>query len=157
MGDPDNLPYRPCAGLILTNPDGLIFAAQRNDTPNAWQMPQGGIDPGETAEHAVLRELEEETSIPPAQVDLIAAAPEPIRYDLPPHLLGKVWKGRFRGQEQYWFMGRFLGNDTEIDLNTQHPEFDAWRWMPQAEILDHIVAFKRDVYRKVLDVFAAHL
>lgn len=157
MIDPDTLPYRPCVGMMLINDRGDIFAARRKDTPDAWQMPQGGIDPGEDAMTAALRELQEETSIPPDQVRVIAEAPDVIRYDLPPHLLGKVWKGRFRGQEQRWFLGRFEGTEDAIDLDTEHPEFDAWQWMPPEALLEQIVAFKRDVYRQVLDAFRAYL
>ncbi len=157
MIDPASLPYRPCVGIMLINADSLVFAARRKDMPEAWQMPQGGVDPGEDARTAALRELQEETSVPPDAVDLIAEAPDLIRYDLPPHLMGKVWKGRFRGQQQQWFLGRFTGSDALIDLDTEHPEFDAWQWMTPEALLAQIVAFKRDVYRQVIAAFADRL
>jgi putative (di)nucleoside polyphosphate hydrolase len=150
MTDPASLPYRPCVGVLLANRAGLVFAGERIDTPGAWQMPQGGIDAGETPRDAALRELHEETGVPPALVTVEAETAGWVRYDLPPELLGKVWKGRFRGQEQKWFLLRFAGRDAEIDIATAHPEFSRWRWLEPADLLARIVPFKRAVYAQVL-------
>lgn len=150
--DPASLPYRPCVGIVLLNPDRRIFVARRIDTPEAWQMPQGGIDKGEEPAAAARRELKEE--IGTAKAEILTETAEWLRYDLPPHLLGKVWKGRYRGQAQKWFALRFLGQDGDIDLAQKHPEFDAWRWATPDEVLAGIVPFKRPVYAAVLREFA---
>ncbi len=155
-----SLPYRPCVGVMLINADGDVFTGQRRDSPPgtpAWQMPQGGIDPGETIEDAGLRELGEETGIAPHRVEILARTAEWVRYDLPEHLVGKLWKGKYRGQEQRWLLMRFLGTDAEIDIATEHPEFSTWRWMPPAELPGQIVPFKRAVYEAVLQEFEALL
>ncbi|OWJ65728.1 RNA pyrophosphohydrolase [Inquilinus limosus] len=149
------LPYRPCVGIMLLDRDGRVFVARRRDTPDGWQMPQGGIDPGETARQAAFRELKEE--IGTDRAEFLAEAPETVRYDLPDHLVGKVWGGRYRGQEQRWVALRFLGTDGEIDIETEHPEFDAWRWSAPDRVLAEIVPFKRDVYATVLAAFASLL
>lgn len=154
---PGGLPYRPCAGVVLVNADGLVFAGQRIDSPGAWQMPQGGIDEGETAAQAALRELTEETGVSANHVEMLGETPDWVFYDLPPELLGKVWKGRYGGQKQKWFLLRFLGEDVDIRIDTEHPEFDKWRWMRAKELIAHIVPFKRDVYRQVLAAFDDHL
>jgi putative (di)nucleoside polyphosphate hydrolase len=151
MTDPADLPYRPCVGVTLFNPDGLVFVGRRRDTPDAWQMPQGGIDPGETPEVAGLRELEEE--IGTARAELVALSSGWLRYDLPPELLGRVWGGRYRGQEQKWLLCRFTGTDADIRLDTPHPEFDAWRWVPPEEVAGLIVPFKRAIYEAVMAEF----
>ena len=153
----DDLPYRPCVGVVLANPDGLIFTGERVDTPGAWQMPQGGIDDGETPEGAALRELEEETGVPQRLVKFEAETDGWIRYDLPDHLLGKVWKGRYRGQEQKWFLLRFQGSDADIDITRHHKEFARWRWLSADEVLDNIVPFKRAVYDQVISQFRDRL
>ena len=153
----NDLPYRPCVGVVLANPDGLIFVGERVDTPGAWQMPQGGIDKGETPEGAALRELEEETGVPPRLVKVEAETAGWIRYDLPYHLLGKVWKGRYRGQEQKWFLLRFQGSDADIDITRHHKEFARWRWSSADEVLDNIVPFKRAVYDQVIGEFRDRL
>ena len=130
MTDPASLPYRPCAGIMLVNRSGQVFVGQRIDTTlEAWQMPQGGIDPGEDARTAALRELGEEVGVGPELVEIVAEAPDELTYDLPPELVGKVWKGRYRGQTQRWFLLRFLGDDADIRIETVHPEFRAWRWV----------------------------
>ncbi|PZU08047.1 RNA pyrophosphohydrolase [Sphingomonas sp.] len=153
-----DLPYRPAAGIMLLNGQGQVFVACRIDTKvEAWQMPQGGLDPGEDARAGALRELEEETGIPADKVEVIAAAAEPLFYDLPADLRKKVWGGKYRGQKQYWFLLRYLGRDEEIDIETAHPEFRAWKWAPPADLPDLIVPFKRDLYRQVLDTFADRL
>ena len=142
------LPYRPGVGLMLLNPSGLVFAARRLDTTDAWQMPQGGIDKGETPHQAALRELEEE--IGTSQAEIVAETKDWLTYDLPVELIGKVWKGRFRGQRQKWFVLRFTGRDSDIDIHTEHPEFVEWRWMSLDELAERIVPFKRDLYRAVI-------
>lgn len=158
MTDPASLPYRPCAGVMLMNRDGQVFVGQRIDsTLEAWQMPQGGIDPGEDARTAAIRELGEEAGVTPDQVTLVAEAPEDLTYDLPPELIGKVWKGRYRGQRQRWFLFRFEGEDGDIRIETEHPEFRAWRWADPADLPTIIVPFKRKLYEDVLAAFADHL
>ena len=154
---PGGLPYRPCAGVVLINADGLVFAGQRIDMPGAWQMPQGGIDEGEDPRQAALRELTEETGVSPDKVEVLAETPGWVYYDLPPELLGKVWKGRYGGQRQKWVLMRFLGRDADIRIDTDHPEFQEWRWMPAASLLENIVPFKRGVYEEVLGVFRGWL
>lgn len=158
MTDPLTLPYRPCAGVMLLNDIGKVFVGQRIDsTLDAWQMPQGGIDDGENAEAAALREISEETGILPALVQIEARAAQEFYYDLPPELVGKVWKGRYRGQRQHWFLARFLGVDADIDITTAHPEFRAWKWAEPAELVAMIVPFKRKLYEDVLKEFAPYL
>ncbi len=154
---PSGLPYRPCAGVVLINPQGLVFAGQRidrpKDAPPAWQMPQGGIDAGETPREAALRELVEETGVAADLVEPLAESPDWVTYDLPPELLGKVWKGKYGGQKQKWFALRFLGDDSAVRIATEHPEFDCWQWMRAADLIDSIVPFKRAVYAQVLGDF----
>lgn len=158
MKDLASLPYRPCAGVMLLSRDGQVFVGQRLDsTLEAWQMPQGGIDPGEEALEAAFRELWEETGVARHHAELIAEAPEELQYDLPDDLIGKVWKGKWRGQRQRWFLLRFLGEDHDIDIVTAHPEFRAWRWAAPAELPELIVPFKRALYVRLLELFAAHL
>jgi len=158
MTAPDSLPYRPCAGVMLINRDGQVFVGQRIDNVlEAWQMPQGGIDPGEDAQAAAVRELWEETGVTADKVTLIAEAPEDFCYDLPPEMIGKVWKGKYRGQRQRWFLFRFDGEDSDIHIDTPHPEFRAWRWAAPADLPQLIVPFKARLYRDVLAAFAPHL
>ena len=150
------LPYRPCAGFMLVNSAGLVFVGERIDASahGFWQMPQGGIDKGEDPKTAALRELEEETGIGADLVEVVASTPEPLQYDLPPELLGKVWKGKYRGQEQCWYLGRFFGSDVDVDLNAHNPpEFRAFRWVEPAQLPELIVPFKRDVYEQILAEF----
>ena len=152
----EHLPYRPCAGFMLVNREGLVFVGQRID-PSAhgfWQMPQGGIDKGEDIRDAALRELQEEIGVGPDLVEVIAQGSRPFLYDLPPELQGRVWKGKYRGQEQYWFLGRFLGSDADIDLEAHDPpEFNAWRWIAPEALPDLIVPFKRAVYEELVAEF----
>ncbi len=156
--EPALRPYRPGVGVMLINEAGRIFAGQRLDRfLEAWQMPQGGIDPGEAPLAAALRELEEETGIGPTLVEVLAESRDWLRYDLPEDLVDSAWGGRFRGQEQKWFAARFLGADSDVDLKTAHQEFGAWRWLSPAELMASIVAFKRPLYGDVMREFAAHL
>lgn len=144
------LPYRPNVGVMIINGAGRIWAGRRIDNPgDAWQMPQGGIDPGESAEQAALRELEEETAIPADAVEIVAETADWLYYDLPPDLIAKLWKGRYRGQQQKWFLLRFTGGDELVNIETEHPEFSHWAWMDYATLLDKIVPFKRDVYAAI--------
>lgn len=155
---PSGLPYRPCAGVVLVNREGLVFAGQRIDNPGpAWQMPQGGIDPGEDPRSAALRELGEETGVAPALVEVVAEADDWILYDLPPELRGRLWGGNYRGQRQKWVLMRFLGTDSDIDIATDHAEFSRWAWMRADDLIERIVPFKRDVYRAVFAQFRDHL
>lgn len=151
---PSGLPYRMGAGVVLINPDGLIFAGQRIDNPGpAWQMPQGGIDKGETPREAALRELTEETGVSADLVEVMAETPDWITYELPPEILGRIWKGKYGGQKQKWFALRFLGSDSAVQIATEHPEFDRWQWMRAADLVDSIVPFKRALYVQVFNDF----
>ena len=152
MTAPSDLPYRPCVGMMMLNREGMVFVGKRIDqTVEAWQMPQGGIDPGENARDAALRELEEE--IGTRQVEILREHPDWLTYDLPPHLVGIAWEGKYRGQKQRWFALRFLGKDSEIDLATSHQEFSEWKWVPMGDLLSLIVPFKRPIYAKLVDAF----
>ncbi len=149
-----SLPYRPAAGVMLLNRERKVFVAQRLDsTLEAWQMPQGGLDEGEDPQVGALRELEEETGIGPEHVEIVARCPEELHYDLPDDLVGKLWKGKWRGQRQTWFLCRFTGRDEDIDIETAHPEFRAWKWAEPAELPAMIVPFKRKLYEDLLEAF----
>ena len=146
------LAYRPGVGMMLVNTEGNVFVAQRMDAPlTAWQMPQGGIDPGEDPRSAALRELKEEIGTDMAEI--IAESRDWLRYDLPPELIGRVWQGRYRGQRQKWFVLRFLGRDGDIDIATEHPEFSAWRWADLDSLPDLIIPFKRKLYLDLVAEF----
>jgi putative (di)nucleoside polyphosphate hydrolase len=160
----EDLPYRSCVGVMLLNRAGRVFIGRRIDGPehvdpeHAWQMPQGGIDPGEDPWRAALRELREETNI--CSVERLGEIPEWLRYDIPRDLIGKAWKGKYRGQTQKWFAMRFTGAESEIDV--EHPdgaheaEFAAWRWEALQNIPRLIVPFKRTVYERVVAEFAKY-
>ena len=147
--------YRPAAGVMLLNRDGKVWVGQRLDsTLQAWQMPQGGLDEGEDPLAGALRELGEETGIRRDLVEILARCPRELTYDLPEDLIGKVWKKRWRGQRQTWFLARFLGSDEEVNLHTAHAEFRAWKWAEPAELPAMIVPFKRKLYKDLLEAFA---
>lgn len=149
---PPALPYRPAVGVMLLNRQGLVFVGKRIDqTVEGWQMPQGGIDKGEEPRDAALRELKEETGTDKATV--IAEMPDWVMYDLPPHLVGVAFHGKYGGQRQKWFAMRFTGQDSDIDLHAHEPEFSDWKWMALEELPKVIVPFKRDSYAKVVAAF----
>ena len=145
-----NLPLRSGVGIVVLNNDNKVFVAKRIDNPkNFWQMPQGGVDEGEDFLKAAYRELEEETSI--KNVELIKELDGTITYELPDRLLGLIWKGKYRGQKQKWFLMRFVGSDNEINIKTKHPEFLEWKWVELDKITDLVVDFKLHVYKEVKD------
>lgn len=154
MSDLSSLPYRPAAAVMLINEHNRVWVGQRMDsTLEAWQMPQGGLDDGEDPQAGALRELEEETGIASDLVEIIARSRQELLYDLPDDLIGKLWKGRYRGQRQYWFLARFLGSDADVRLETAEPEFRAWRWVEPRDLPHLIVPFKRKLYESVLAEF----
>ena len=142
------LPMRQGVGIILLNQNNQVFVGKRKDNPiDKWQMPQGGIDLNETPLKAMRRELAEETSI--TKIKILKEIENWLEYELPPNLLGKMWKGRYRGQRQKWFIARFTGEDNEINLNTKYPEFIEWKWINYNLLSEVIVDFKREVYKKL--------
>ena len=142
------LPLRKGVGVVLLNKENKVFVARRIDNPkNFWQMPQGGVDQNEDYLSAAFRELKEETSI--QSVELLKEIDDMTSYELPNHLLGIIWKGRYRGQKQKWFLMKFNGKDSEINLNTTHPEFLDWKWIEINKITETVVKFKLDVYKKI--------
>ena len=156
MSEPDR--YRRGVGVMLLNSDGKVWVGARIDnTDEAWQMPQGGIDKGEEPWATALRELEEETGIPPHLVERVATCPERLKYELPDALRGKLWKGKYVGHDQDWYLARFLGSDSDVNIHTKHPEFRQWKWVQPRQIPELIVPFKRDLYRRLLSEFAKYL
>lgn len=152
------LPYRPCVGLMIVNPQGRVFVGKRIDNKegDAWQMPQGGIDEGEELVPAAMRELHEETGLTPEHVTVLAQSREEHFYDLPAELLGKLWGGKYRGQRQAWLLLRFTGQDDDVVLDAHDPaEFCEWKWVEPDQLPDLIVPFKRRVYRQVVEEFRA--
>ena len=145
-----NLPLRSGVGIVVLNKENKVFVAKRIDNPkDFWQMPQGGVDAGENFLKAAYRELEEETSI--KSVELLKELDGMITYELPDRLLGIIWKGRYRGQKQKWFLMRFNGDDKEININTHHPEFLDWKWIELNQLTEVVVDFKLHVYKEVLE------
>lgn len=145
-------PYRPCAGICLMNQDKKIFVGQRMDTQaDAWQMPQGGIDPGESPEQAALRELSEEIGTNKAKI--ITQLDQPLDYDLPHDLADKIWSGAFRGQRQYWFLMQFTGTDADINLETAHPEFKNFKWVAPKILPSLAIEFKAETYKSIVNQF----
>lgn len=156
MTQDSSLPYRPCVGIMLVNAEGKAFVGKRIDTKEGdwWQMPQGGIDEGEDPAEAALRELHEETGLRAHHVRLISQTRDELLYDLPDELIGKLWGGRYRGQRQQWFLGRFTGVDKDFDLEAHDPpEFCDWRWVEPERLPQMIIPFKSRVYRAVLEEF----
>ena len=150
--------YRPNVGIMLVNAQNKVFVGQRLDRlTNAWQMPQGGIDDGEDPDNAVFRELAEETGVTQDLVRIEAITKEWIHYDLPKDLIDKLWSGKYKGQRQRYYLLRFLGRDNQINIDSKEPEFSAWKWIDYDDLLDNIVAFKRDVYRQVVAEFREYL
>lgn len=148
-----DLPYRPNVGILLLNPFGLIWLGERIDIPGLWQLPQGGVEVGETIEQAFLRECEEETGIPRAKVSILRASQTPLRYEFPAHVLRRQKVNEFRGQEQHWIAGRFNGGDADINVATEDPEFRDWRWVAHEQLLDCAAPFKQETYTKILREF----
>jgi putative (di)nucleoside polyphosphate hydrolase len=150
--------YRPAVGIMLVNNEGKVWVGQRLDNKlEAWQMPQGGLDPDEAPLDGALRELEEETGIRPDRVEIVARHGEELFYDLPEEMIGKVWKEPWRGQRQTWFLARFLGTDDDVDIATPEPEFRAWKWSDPADLPAMIVPFKKKLYEDVLAAFRDRL
>ena len=148
------LPYRSNVGIMMVNEKGYLFVGQRLDNnQNAWQMPQGGIDAGEDPETAAYRELLEETGVKKQDVRFVASSSKWLSYDLPEDLIPILWDGKFRGQKQKWFLFKFLGEDGDINIATEHPEFSKWKWISKENLLKEIVPFKKSVYENVLKEF----
>ena len=150
--------YRRGVGVMLLSREGKVFVGARIDnTDEAWQMPQGGIDEGEEPWDTALRELEEETGVAPHLVEKVSECPERLKYDLPEEMRSRLWGGKWKGQDQDWFLARFLGTDADVNIATSHPEFRKWKWIDPQQLPDLIVPFKRELYRQLLREFAEHL
>ena len=148
----NNLPYRKGVGMMVFNDQKKIFVGKRIDNQEAWQMPQGGVDQNEDYETAAKRELFEETGI--QSIRIIKKSNNEYIYDLPEHLIGKIWKGKYKGQKQEWFLIKFLGPDSEININQKHPEFNEWKWVNINDLPNLIVSFKKNLYLSVIDEFS---
>lgn len=150
------LPYRKCVGVMLLNKQKQVFVGQRIDNrSDAWQMPQGGVEEGEDLNDAALRELEEE--IGTNNVKILGQAKQWYDYDIPDFLIPKFWGGKYRGQTQMWFVAEFLGQDSEVNINTSHPEFSKWKWADAEDLPNIIVPFKRELYKKLVEEFGEWL
>jgi len=149
------LPYRNGVGIMLINDNKKIFVGKRIDNKSAWQMPQGGVDQDENIVDAVKRELKEETGV--SSIKIIKKSDKIYTYDLPDYLLGKIWKGRFKGQKQTWFLAQFLGTDDEINLDQKNAEFKEWKWVGINELPDLIVPFKKDLYQELVKEFESFI
>ena len=148
----EDLAYRPCAGIFLLNAEGLVFVGERvKGEADTWQLPQGGIDPGETPREAALRELEEEVGTD--KVEVIGETSGWLYYEVPAEVRPKSWRDKYQGQKQKWFAMRFLGRDSDINLMTEHPEFLNWKWVARSALPDLAVSFKRELYREILTAF----
>ena len=148
----NNLPYRKGVGMMVFNHQKKIFVGKRIDNQEAWQMPQGGVDENEDYENAAKRELFEETGI--QSIRIIKKSSNKYIYDLPEHLIGKIWKGKYKGQKQEWFLIKFLGPDSEININQKHPEFNEWKWVNINDLPNLIVSFKKNLYLSVIEEFS---
>ena len=160
MSDRDDSQYRPCVGIMLVNGSGQAFVGNRIDNRESgfWQMPQGGVDPGEELDAAMLRELGEEVGARPEHLEIVARLPETLYYDLPPELQGKMWGGRYCGQRQTWYLVRFTGSDEDIAIDAHDPpEFCEWKWVDPERLPDMIVPFKREVYATIVEGFRGYL
>ncbi len=160
MSRPDRLDYRPCVGTMMINAAGEAFVGKRIDNQEGdwWQMPQGGVDEGEDLDEAMLRELGEETGVAPQHLEIVYRLEDELYYDLPDELVGKLWKGKYKGQRQAWYLVRFTGSDNDIDLEAhKHPEFCEWKWVDPDLLPELIVPFKREVYATVVAGFKPHL
>ena len=155
MNNSKNLPYRKGVGMMVFNDDKKIFVGKRIDNQKAWQMPQGGVDENEDCFSAARRELYEETGI--QSIRVIEKSKEKYTYDLPEYLLGKIWKGKYKGQKQRWFLIKFLGPDSEINLNQKYPEFNEWKWVDIDELSKLIVPFKKELYLSVIKEFQSFI
>ena len=149
------LPYRNGVGIMLINDNKKIFVGKRIDNKSAWQMPQGGVDQDENIVDAAKRELKEETGV--SSIKIIKKSDKIYTYDLPDYLLGKIWKGRFKGQEQTWFLAQFLGEDGEINLDQKNAEFKKWKWVNIDELPDLIVPFKKELYQELVKEFKSFI
>ena len=157
-GMTDDHLYRRGVGVMLINADKLVWVGRRIDnTDEAWQMPQGGLDEGEESWAGALRELKEETGIRKRLIERVADHPERLRYDIPDAIASRLWGGKWKGQLQDWYLARFLGDDRDIDIATKEPEFDAWQWVEPHRLPELIVPFKRDMYRRIVEGFAEYL
>ena len=160
MNTPDPELYRPCVGTMMVNSAGLAFVGKRIDNTEGdwWQMPQGGVDPGEDLDAAMVRELGEETGVEARHLEIVGTLGRELFYDLPDDLKGKLWKSRFVGQRQVWYLVRFLGKDSDIRLDAhKHPEFSEYKWVEPGLLPDLIVPFKRSIYEAVVEGFAGKI
>jgi putative (di)nucleoside polyphosphate hydrolase len=148
-----SLPYRPNVGILLLSVYNLLWVGERIDLPGAWQMPQGGMEPGETIEEAFFREAGEELGLGRDFLQILDVSEKPLRYEFPLHVMRRQPNNQYRGQEQHWVVARFLGRDSDINIHTAEPEFSNWRWVTASQLMDLVVPFKRGTYSKVLKEF----